>query len=189
MLLKTLLMVVGFMIKNLHLPNTLIIVKLMENQPVKRVDIMAYAGKWYSLYSIPTFMDKHWRQKIETYVIHPDGYYAVFTTYNIMGEEKRKYIRSKLFVVRGTGNAIFKAQLVWPFKVDYWVIELAEDYSYVVVGHPKCERLYIMSRKPDLPKELLDEVIGRCGKKGYDTGKLVFQEHKAARHEPEKEHA
>ena len=161
----------------------------MENQPVQRVDIMAYAGKWYSLYSIPTFMDKHWRQKVETYVIHPDGYYAVFTTYNIIGEQKRKYIRSKLFVVRDTGNAVFKAQLVWPFKVDYWVIELAEDYSYVVVGHPRHHRLYIMSRKSELPKTQLQGIIDRCDKRGYDTSKLVFQEHKAIRHEPEKEPA
>lgn len=161
----------------------------MDNQPVQRVDIMAYAGKWYSLYSIPTFMDKHWRRKIETYVIHPDGYYAVFSTYNVVGEQKRKYKRSKLFVVRDTGNAVFKAQLVWPFKVDYWVIELAEDYSYVVVGHPKQEKLYIMSRKAELPKELLKDIFSRCREKGYDTSKLVSQEHKAPRHEPEKEPA
>jgi apolipoprotein D and lipocalin family protein len=161
----------------------------MNNQPVKRVDIMAYAGRWYSLYSTPTFMDKHWRRKIETYVIHPDGYYAVFTTYNIVGEQKRKYIRSKLFVVRGTGNAVFKAQVVWPFKHDYWVIELAEDYSYVVVGHPKHKNLYIMSRKPELPKELLLDIIDRCNKKGYDTSRLVSQGHKAPRQELEKEPA
>lgn len=160
----------------------------MDNIPVQRVDIMAYAGKWYSLYSIPTFMDKHWRQKIETYVIHPDGYYAVFTTYNIVGTEKRKYIRSKLFVIRGTGNAVFKAQLVWPFKVDYWVIELAEDYSYVVIGHPRHKVLCIMSRKPELPKELLREIVNRCRERGYDTTKLASQEHKAIRQEHEELH-
>lgn len=160
----------------------------MDNIPVQRVDIMAYAGKWYSLYSIPTFMDKHWRQKIETYVIHPDGYYAVFTTYSIVGTENRKYIRSKLFVVRGSGNSVFKAQLVWPFKSDYWVIELAEDYSYVVIGHPKRKTLSIMSRKSELPKDLLREIVNRCREKGYDTSKLVFQEHKVVRQEQEKLH-
>lgn len=149
----------------------------MENVPVQKLDILSYAGKWFSLYSIPTLMDKHWRQTTETYVIHPDGYYAVFTTYRIAGEEKRKYIRSKLFVVRGTRNTQMKAQFVWPFKVDYWVIELAEDYSYVVVGHPKFKYLFIMSRKPNLPEELLTEIIGRCHQKGYDTSKLVSQEH------------
>ncbi|WP_316813183.1 lipocalin family protein [Pedobacter heparinus] len=160
----------------------------MDNQPVQRVDIMAYAGKWYPLYSIPTFMDKHWRETVETYVIHPDGYYAVFTTYKVIGQEKRKYIRSKLFVVRGTNNAIFKAQFVWPFKEDYWVIELADDYSYVVVGHPKYKYLFIMSRKPEMGQDLLREIIDRCDKKGYATSKLVSQEHKAIQQVPEKEH-
>ena len=139
---------------------------------------MSYAGKWYSLYSIPTFMDKKWRETTETYVIHPDGYYAVFSTYKLAGDDEPKYIRSKLFVVRGTNNAELKAQFVWPVKVDYWVIELAEDYSYVVVGHPKHKFLFIMARKPELPAELLQEIIERCKAKGYDTHKLISQEHK-----------
>ena len=149
----------------------------MDNLPVEKVDIMSYAGKWYSLWSIPTFRDKHWRQRTETYVIHPDGYYAVFTTYKIVGEDQTKYIRSKLFVVRDTKNAIYKAQLVWPLKVDYWVIELADDYSYVVVGHPKHKFLFIMSRKPFLAEELTVGIIARCKAKGYDTSKLVSQDH------------
>ncbi|MBB5636219.1 apolipoprotein D and lipocalin family protein [Pedobacter cryoconitis] len=152
---------------------------MLENKPVEKVDIMSYAGKWYSLYSIPTFMDKHWVETTETYVIHPDGYYAVFTTYKLPAEEETKYVRSKLIVVRGTSNAQLKAQFVWPLKVDYWVIELAEDYSYVVVGHPKHKHLSIMSRKPVLPETLLEEILGRCEEKGYDISKLVSQEHKA----------
>ena len=150
----------------------------MDNVPVEKVDIMLFAGKWYSLYSIPTFTDKHWRQTIETYVIHPDGYYAVFTNYKVVGENRQKYIRSKLFVVRGSRNARFKAQRVWPLKTDYWVIELAGDYSYMVVGHPRYKHLSILSRKPDVDPELLREIVGRCKKKGYDTMQLVSQEHK-----------
>jgi len=150
----------------------------MDNTPVEKVDIMSYAGKWYSLYSIPTFMDKTWRETVETYVIHPDGYYAVFTTYKTAGDDEQKFVRSKLFVVRGTRNAELKAQFVWPVKVDYWIIELAEDYSYVVVGHPKHKFLYIMARKPEVSKELLEGIIERCEARGYDTTKLVSQHHK-----------
>ena len=150
----------------------------MENKPVQKVDIVSFAGKWYSLYSIPTIMDKNWQETTETYVIHPDGYYAVFTTYKLLGNEELKYIRSKLFVVRGTGNAQLKAQFVWPFKADYWVIEVADDYSYVVIGHPKHKCLFIMSRKPSLPEDLVLNIIDRCHQKGYDTTKLVSQDHK-----------
>jgi apolipoprotein D and lipocalin family protein len=149
----------------------------MENRPVQKVDIVSYAGKWYSLYSIPTVLDKNWKETTETYVIHPDGYYAVFSTYKLMSGEERKYIRSKLFVVRGTGNAELKAQFIWPIKTDYWVIELAEDYSYVVVGHPKHKFLCIMSRKPFMDESLLSEIIDRCHQKGYDTSNLVYQDH------------
>jgi apolipoprotein D and lipocalin family protein len=152
----------------------------MDNTPVEKVDIMSYAGKWYSIYSIPTFMDKNWRETTETYVIHPDGYYAVFTTYKALGEDEQRYLRSKLFVVRGTNNAELKAQFVWPVKIDYWIIELAEDYSYVVIGHPKHKHLFIMSRKPFLDQELANEVIERCQARGYDISKLIAQEHKLA---------
>src|SRR5690606_1825174 len=97
----------------------------MDNVPVKQIDILSFAGKWYTLYSIPMLIDKQWRQTTETFVIHHDGYYAVFTTYRVAGEEERRFVRSKLFVVPGTKNTIFKAQFIWPFRIDYWVIELA----------------------------------------------------------------
>ncbi|MFP5080013.1 lipocalin family protein [Pedobacter sp. JCM 36344] len=149
----------------------------MENRPVHNVDIVSFAGKWFSLCSIPTIMNQNWSETTDTYVIHPDGYYAVFTTYKLNGGEERKYIRSKLFVVRGTGNAELKIQFLWPFKTDYWVIELSEDYSYAVVGHPKHKNLFIMSRKPSMPEGLLSEIVDRCKRKGYDTSKLVSQGH------------
>lgn len=153
---------------------------MLDNTPVEKVDIMSYAGKWYSLLSIPTFMDKNWHETTETYVIHPDGYYAVFTTYKVAGETETKYVRSKLIVVRGTNNAQLKAQFVWPLKIDYWIVELAEDYSYAVIGHPKHKHLSILSRKPELQASLLDEIIDRCQQRGYDISKLVSQEHKPA---------
>lgn len=149
----------------------------MKNKPVPKVDIVLFAGKWHSLYTIPGFWDRHWRQATHTYVIHPDGYYAVFTSYRSSGQEKIRYMRSKLFVVRGTGNAEMKIQFVWPFKIDYWVIELAEDYTYMVVGHPECKSLSIMSRNPEMEPEQLEAIIGRCAGKGYDTSQLVSQEH------------
>ena len=152
----------------------------MDNEPVRKVDIMAYAGKWFSLYTIPTFLNENLRYRTETYVIHPDGYYAVFTTYKLLGEDSQKYSRSKLFVTRDSGNARMKAQELWPFKTDYWVIELAEDYSYAVVGHPKCKHLSILSRKVGISEEILSGIIDRCHERGYDTSKLISQGHKSS---------
>ena len=166
------------MIKNLHLLKYDNYGGNMDNIAVQKVDIMAYAGKWFSLYTIPGLFDKDWKHTTHTYVIHPDGYYAVFTNYKLPTDNKQRYIRSKLSVIRGSGNARMKAQVVWPFKTDYWVIELADDYSHAVIGHPRCKHLSILSRKAEIEASLLSAIIERCHEKGYDTSKLVSQEHK-----------
>jgi len=70
-----------------------------------------------------------------------------------------------------------KAQFLWPFKVDYWVIALADDYSYVVVGHPEHKFLFIMSRRPAISKKTYDELITSCKAMGYPIEKLTSQQH------------
>ncbi|MDB5255406.1 MAG: Lipocalin family protein [Chitinophagaceae bacterium] len=147
------------------------------NKPVAQVDLKKMEGKWYSLSSIPTALDKKWRETDETYTWNEKGYFDVYTTYKKVKKDKSKKgnLRSKLFQVEGTGNAEMKAQFVWPFKIDYWVVELAEDYSYMIVGHPKKKYLFIMCRKPSMDKVLYMQIVERCKNRGYQTDELVFQ--------------
>ncbi|MFC3363230.1 lipocalin family protein [Pedobacter fastidiosus] len=70
-----------------------------------------------------------------------------------------------------------KAQFVWPLKIGYRVIELPDDYSYVVIGHPDKKYLFIMSRKPNMDQKLMTAIVERCRQIGYDVDKLVSQEH------------
>jgi len=147
-----------------------------KNIPVAKVDHKKYAGTWYSLYSIPTLFDKGSRQTTTKYTVNDDGYYDVVTTYKKPGDEKIHAVNSKIF----PGNdqsAKMKAQFIWPIKVDYWIIELADDYSYVVVGHPDHKFLFIMSRTPGLPKKTYDDIVARCRLKGYQVAKLTSQLH------------
>ncbi|MEJ5994316.1 lipocalin family protein [Pedobacter sp. Du54] len=149
----------------------------MENQPVNLIDYKAYEGKWYSLYSIPTLLDKNWKQTIEYYMLVADDHFEVLTTYHKQGKSEESSVKSKLFFDEHKPDGDMKAQFVWPFKAGYWVIELADDYSYVVVGHPDKKYLFIMAREPKIDPELLKEIIERCREIGYDTGSLVSQDH------------
>ena len=149
----------------------------LENKPVPAVNAQRFAGKWYSLTSIPTPLDKNWRETIDIYSLQKDGSYDVLTPYRKAGETKQREIRSKLFQVKGGNGSRMKAQLLWPFKIDYWVIELADDYSYCVVGHPKAKYLFIMSRTPTINPQLLRGIITRCKAMGYATENLQSQDH------------
>jgi apolipoprotein D and lipocalin family protein len=55
---------------------------------------------------------------------------------------------------------------------DYWVIDLAPDYSYAVVGEPKREYLWILSRSPRMSEALYSEILGRAAR-FYDVSRVV----------------
>ncbi|MES2827415.1 MAG: lipocalin family protein [Bacteroidota bacterium] len=148
-----------------------------KNAPVASVDLKKYTGTWYSLYSIPTPFDKGSRETITRYTLNKDGYFNVYTTYKKPGSEEIHSYKSKMFPDEDGHGSSLKAQFIWPIKVDYWIIDIAEDYSYVVVGHPDRKFLFIMSRTNKLPKKTYDDIIQRCKAMGYETAKLTSQQH------------
>jgi len=149
----------------------------MENKPISKIDYKAFEGKWYSLYSIPTLMDKNWKHTTETYTLKDDDHFDVLTTYHKEGNPEEKTITSKLFFDHDKPDGDMKAQFLWPFKIGYWIIEIGDDYSYVVVGHPDEKYLFIMARQPKMEADLLVDIIENCRVMGYDVSELVSQEH------------
>ena len=147
----------------------------IPNKTVNHVDLKSFSGTWYSLYSIPTMFDKGSRETTTHYTLDNDGYYNVITTCK-EEDGKLKTIKSKIFPVKETHDGQMKAQFIWPIKVDYWVIDLAPDYSWVVVGHPDHRFLFIMSRKPEMDKALYEKIVEHCKEMGYSVDKLVSQQ-------------
>lgn len=149
-----------------------------KNAPVTKVDLKKFSGTWYSLYSIPTLFDKGSRETTTTYTLNKDGFYNVITTYKKPGDNKIYFTTSKIFPGdKQEESAMMKVQFIWPIKLDYWVIELADDYSYVVVGHPDHKFLFIMSRNTKMPKKNYEDIVERCRAKGYDVDRLTSQLH------------
>ena len=67
------------------------------------------------------------------------------------------------------------AFFLW-FYADYYVLDIAPDYSYVLVGSSSDKYLWIMSRTPALPRPVLDSLLAKLRRRGYDTSKLIFVE-------------
>jgi apolipoprotein D and lipocalin family protein len=56
---------------------------------------------------------------------------------------------------------------------DYWIIDLAPDYSYSVVGTPDRKYLWILSRKPQLDETIYQRIIEQTAARGFDVSRLV----------------
>lgn len=149
---------------------------LTKSQPLQTVpfvDITKYAGKWYEIASYPQRFQKGCHCTTAEYTFSEKGYVIVENKCNkdsVNG--KQSYIKGKAFVMKDSGNAKLKVQFFWPFKADYWIIDLADDYSYAVVSHPSRKYLWILSRTPKMDKDLYLKILSRLKEKGFELTKL-----------------
>lgn len=142
-------------------------------QTVPYVDLKQYAGKWYEIASLPQRFQKGCNGTTAEYTATDKGYMIVENRCNKDSlKGKQSYIKGKAFVVANSGNAKLKVQFFWPFRGKYWIIDLAEDYSYAVVGHPNKKYLWILSRTATMNEQLYQEILTRIKNKGFDISSI-----------------
>jgi apolipoprotein D and lipocalin family protein len=142
-------------------------------QTVPHVDLQKYAGKWYEIASYPQRFQKGCHCTTAEYTLTDKGYVIVENKCNkdsVNG--KISGIKGKAFVVENSGNAKLKVQFFWPVRGKYWIIDLADDYSYAVVSHPNRKYLWILSRTPKMDGVIYERILSRLREKGFDLTKL-----------------
>ena len=140
---------------------------------VESVDLTRYMGVWYDVASYPTRFQKNCYNTVAEYTM-VDGYVKVRNSCRKDSfNAELSSIEGKAFVVKGSGNSKLKVQFFWPFKGDYWIIDLDEiNYRYAVVGHPSREYLWILSREKVIDPILLEGIKQRLRDQAYDVEKL-----------------
>ena len=49
--------------------------------------------------------------------------------------------------------------ILWPFKLPFLIIDLADDDSYTVIGVPNRKYIWIMARQPELSDNDYNNII------------------------------
>jgi len=142
-------------------------------QTVNNVDLKKYAGKWYEIASYPQRFQKGCNCTTAEYTLSEKGFVIVENRCNKDSVNGRlAYIKGKAFVEKNSGNAKLKVQFFWPFTGKYWIIDLADDYSYAVVSHPNKKYLWILSRTPKMDGVIYEQIISRLKEKGFNLTKI-----------------
>ncbi len=139
---------------------------------VASVDVERYMGLWYSIASIPTSFERNCIQGTTAeYTLLDNGQIKVTNTcYDADGNPNVAVGRA--WVADPDSPTKLKVSFVsflgfWLFAGDYWIIDLAPDYGYAVVGHPSYKYGWILSRTPTLPDDTLAQIIARLEAQGY----------------------
>ena len=140
---------------------------------VGHVDLPRFMGDWYVIASIPTWLEQGAHNAVESYRLDDDGTIATTFTFRadaFDGPEKRYTPRG--FVRDTESNAVWGMRFVWPFKGDYRIIHLTDDYSVTVIGRNKRDYVWLMARTPELSPERYDEAVRVIAAAGYDVSLL-----------------
>ncbi|MGD0712331.1 MAG: lipocalin family protein [Bacteroidales bacterium] len=145
------------------------------NQPlqtVANVDLNKYLGKWYEIAAFPQYFERGCSCVTAVYSVSEKKYITVLNSAYKAEEKKNTSIKGKAFIVKESGCAKLKVQFFWPFKGNYWIIDLADDYSYAVVGDPKRKSLWILARNKKMSDETYNKILEVCKQKGFDITQL-----------------
>lgn len=141
-------------------------------QSVARVDLDRYLGRWYEIYRLPNgFEDSDCLAVTAEYARRSDGLIGVTNTCAKKGGVERA--RGVARVTDTASNARLEVSFFRPFYGSYWIIDLADDYSWALVGEPAGKYLWLLSRVPQLPAALEAELLGRVRALGYPTDRLI----------------
>lgn len=142
-------------------------------KPVANVDISRYMGKWYVIASIPTSFEKNAYNAVESYTLDKGGNVATsFRFRQGAFDGKLKTIHSTGYVKPGTHNAVWGVQVFWPFRAQYIVAYLKDDYSEVIVARDARDYTWVMARTPTVSQADYDALIQRVKALGYSLGDL-----------------
>jgi apolipoprotein D and lipocalin family protein len=152
--------------------------------PLKAVggmDLERYMGTWHEVARLPfRFQDQCVGDVTATYTMQADGSVLVVNrcrTRDGSVSEARGAARkadasgpSTKLKVRFAPAWLSRLPFVWG---DYWVIELAPDYSYVAVGEPGRKYLWVLSRTPSMEEATLQRVLEKVREHDYDLARLI----------------
>ena len=140
-------------------------------ETVPFVDLKKYLGTWFEIAAFPQSFEKGCSCISATYGLNKDG--SIIVKNRCIKDDKLKIAEGKAFVTDKKTNAKLEVQFFWPFRGKYWIIDLAKDYSYAVVGHPNRKYLWILSRRPYIDEQVYNQLVVRAAIKGFDVRNLL----------------
>jgi apolipoprotein D and lipocalin family protein len=146
---------------------------------VPRVDLARYVGDWHEVARFPNRFQRRCLGDVKArYATRDDGRLDVVN--QCRGSDGPVEAQGVARVVDTTTNARLKVRFapailsflpqVWG---DYWIIGLADDYSWAVVGSPDREYLWILARTPSLDPATYEKAIDAARANGFDLNRLV----------------
>ncbi|MGE5815344.1 MAG: lipocalin family protein [Acidobacteriota bacterium] len=147
---------------------------------VPSVDLERYLGRWHEAARLPNRFQKDCASDVTAdYSRRDDGRIRVVNRCR-RADASTIEAEGVARVVDEKTNAKLKVRFapswlsVFPFVWgDYWIIALADDYSYAVVGAPNRDYLWFLSRTASMPDAAWEAAERAAKENGFDVARMI----------------
>lgn len=145
------------------------------------VDVGRYVGKWYTIEALPQFFTRSCKGQTAEYEVINEKTISVLNTC-IKGKGTTE-ITGKAVVKNTKTNAELEVTFnnfftrLFRVKGDYTIIKLDSNYEYVLVGSKDRKSLWILSRHPVMPEDVIQEYKTIASEEGFQVSRLQRYEY------------
>lgn len=139
-----------------------------------KVDLERYMGRWWVIANVPYFAERGKVATADVYALRDDGRITNTYVYRKAFGEPEKAMNGVATVVPGTNNAQWRIAFFGGLvRADYLVMEVADDYSWALIGHPKRKLAWIFARERTMDDALYQRLRARFADWGYDPATIL----------------
>jgi apolipoprotein D and lipocalin family protein len=144
-------------------------------EPRKPVDLGRFMGRWYEILRTPNAAQKNCYAASQVWSPREAGRFSIAQVCHrdsVDGEEKSVQVSAR--IVDPATNAKFEARFFGGvIRQEYWILDRADDYRWMVAGTPGGNFVALFARRPTMPPEEVAAITARLAAMGLNTGKLV----------------
>jgi apolipoprotein D and lipocalin family protein len=143
--------------------------------PVASLDASKFLGTWFEIARLPNKPEKKCagdafmmfapdykpgRFQVVDSCKRPDG------TQNVRNQTGKRADKA--------GDGKLKIVTLWPLTARYWIVGVAPDYGWALLGTPNRKKLWVLSKTATLPADQLTAAEAMAAGQGFNAGKLAM---------------
>jgi apolipoprotein D and lipocalin family protein len=145
-------------------------------QPRQAFDRAHMKGRWYEIARSPNKVNEGCQAGTTDWTPKPDGSFRISAAcHRGSPTAPARVINGEVVVLNPGQNTKVKMKLLAGIiQREYWILDHAADYGWLIMGAPKGDFISIEATRPVLAPQVKAEALARAKALGYDTSSLIF---------------
>lgn len=141
---------------------------------VRDFDAERYLGTWHEIARFDFKFERGLSRVTAEYSLNPDGSINVFNSGYNDAKGQWESAEGKAVFVKSPDIGMLKVSFFGPFYAGYNVAAIDCDYKYALVFGRNLNYMWLLSREPDMPEEVITEYLTIAAEAGYDISRLIW---------------